>query len=440
MEIQTLILLELDSTKSLSALIHASPRLFAVFLSSKEKILSACVMRGIEPEVLPIAIAVAEIYSLPRGPDKTVVMDSIHHLDRLETVENMVQIIPFSTSVHLCRLCRTVDFMISDFVEYIGKKMEGYEFYLGQQRDAYFLSNPLSTTEKGRLQRAFFNLELYSHLFYSEPDEYSKFSANEQAGLFLSRMLSWQIAELACVHAYLLDRLSYIFDEVEDRFVACALEEKAEVTSVNSARFENGCHGQHEDPTSENETGRCSDCDTTGYGSESMSESSSDNEDDDECCSPMACGCPDRFDMEDLFFARHTKISWHNNYMEYMISLGLESLHLLFLMKTEERSQVVVANGQIGGDFLAESLAVDTRNYMVMETRGAEQKDEIPYGQSLKFIGDKLSAPNLAWFWSFGFQQHLATNSTLRSCFFYSWGYVFWDAARIGSSHILDNT
>ena len=64
-ELHTLILLQLDSTKSLSALIYASPYLFAVFLSAKDRILLTCVLREMQSEVLPTAIATAEAYSLP---------------------------------------------------------------------------------------------------------------------------------------------------------------------------------------------------------------------------------------------------------------------------------------------------------------------------------------------------------------------------------------
>ena len=128
-EIQTLILLQLESTKSLSVLIHTSPYLFTVYLTSKQKILSTCVQREIETEVLPIATAAAKISSLPRGSDKTTVIDSIRYLDTLDTTESMVRTLPISISIHLSRLYRTVNFVIKDFVEYIRKTTERYEFY-----------------------------------------------------------------------------------------------------------------------------------------------------------------------------------------------------------------------------------------------------------------------------------------------------------------------
>ena len=443
-ELHTLILLQLDSTKSLSALIHASPYLFAVFLSAKEKILSACALRGVEPEVLPTAIVAAEAYFLPRGPDKINVIGLMHRLDELETGDSMDWTISISTSVQLSRLCRTVDFMILDFVDYIKKKTEGYEFYSRQETDASFLSNPLSITERGRLQRAFFTLELYPHVFHSEPHQNSTFTAMVQSRIFFGRLPSWQITELACVHEYLIDRLGGIFDEVENRFVACVLEENARAATEKDARFENFCFEPHVDSAS--------DCELRAYsGSECMSESISesqtmedtDSDDDSDYGFSLPLGHgPDRFDGEDLFFANHTKYPNHRVNMEYMIPLGLKFFHNLFLADGEKRFQLVVASAKYGGDFLRESLEERSGKHLVVENISADQKDEIPVGHSLEFYGDRLRAPNLAWLWSFGFTQYSTSygiDDSLQGCFLRSWGYTFWDAIRIQSFHLLDD-
>ncbi|MCJ1397811.1 hypothetical protein MMC11_001007 [Xylographa trunciseda] len=318
--------------------------------------------------------------------------------------------------------------MISDFVEYIGKNGERYKFSSVQETDTSFFLNPLSITERGRLQRAFFNLELYSRLFHSEPNQASEFNAIEQSCLFLSRMPSWQITEIACIHEYLLDRLVYIFDKVEDRFVAFD--------------FVNGAS---------------SDCSTAEYASESMSESESESEGESESEStssnsseagnyddysiPTELQGWDRFEGGDRFFAQHTKRSDHKHYMEYMTSLGLEWFHNLFLADDANRSQIVVTSGQFGGDFLAKSLAARPRDYMVLEKVESDGNDEVPYGHPLKFLGDRLDTPNLAWLWSFDFRQSTANSaiaSRPQNSFLRSWGYVFWDATRIRSFQILD--
>ena len=335
--------------------------------------------------------------------------------------------------------------MITDFIDYIGEKTKEYEFRSSQNVNASFLSVPVSTTEKGRLQRAFFTLELYSHLFHTKPDHDSIFTANEQSRLFFDRMPSWQIVELACVHNYLIDRLGDIFDEVENRFVICVLEENARVKNEKTARFENFCSGHHEDSAYD-----CELCASSG--SESMSESESesasetmsdiDSEDEiDWRFSLSYRDGPDRFDYDDLFFAQLTKHSDHKIYMEYMISLGLDLFHSLFLGGDKKRFQIVVANAKYGGAFLAKSFEELTGSHMVVDNMGARQKEEIPWGHSLEFHGDNLNSPNLAWLWSFGFKQHSSSYSigdSLKSCFLRSWGYTSRDATRIRSFHILD--
>ncbi|MCJ1288210.1 hypothetical protein MMC26_007565 [Xylographa opegraphella] len=410
-EIHTLILLQLDSGKSLSALIHASPYLFAVFLSAKEKILSACLQREVDPQVLPIALVAAEAHSLPRGPDRTTVVNTLQHLDELEAAESM--------------------------------KAEEYKFNLDQESDASFISNPLSSTERGRLQRAFLSLELYSHLFHSEPWQDSTFTASEQSSLFFDRLPSWQKIELACVHEYLRDRLGNIFDEVENIFVNRVREETAKAISEKTTRFDNFCSGPHVDSASD-----CELCASSG--SEDMSESDSESDtmsdidsDDDISCKfslPPGYGA-DRFDYEDIFWARLTKGRGHMINMEYMISLGLKFFNELFLADSEKRFKIVVASAKYGGDFLAKSLRAGSGHHMVVENMGTEQEEEIPWDQSLEFHGDKLSAPNLAWLWSHGFTQGFISNridDLPHDRFLRSWGYSLWDATRMQSLHILD--
>ncbi len=412
-ELHTLILLLLDSTQSLFALIQASPRLYAVFLASKEKILSASVRRQIHPEVLPIAVAVTNISHLPRGMDRTAVIDTLNDLHAKNKDDCMSRILPFSTSVHLCRLCRSIDFTILDFTRYVSTRTEEYGFSLAKDPNSDFLSSRLSLTETGRLQRAFFNIELYSQLFYTGPHGKGKFTALEQSSLFLARMPSWQIEELACIYDYLMARLSRIFDEVEDKFVTSVTGDSSKPSRVVTAEPETLTRVQQVDCTSE---------DGTDYDSDASSE---------------LLG-PDRFDHEDVFFSSFTKSHEHDWYMEFMVSLGLTSLRDLFVMNDEQRTQVVRANGHSERDFLGKALLEKPRgSYMSAENTDGMEEIKVPYGQSLTFHGDKLNEPNLAWLWSFGFKQEYLFREAERS-FLCSWGYVFWDNIRIQSSKILD--
>ena len=87
----------------------------------------------------------------------------------------------------------------------------------------------LSSTETGRLQRAFCRIELYRRLFsrcsHDYPDGVHSclrlpfLGPTEQANLFLRNLPAFQITELGCIRDYLFRRLRGIFDDLENEAV-----------------------------------------------------------------------------------------------------------------------------------------------------------------------------------------------------------------------------
>ena len=154
-------------------------------------------------------------------------------------------------------------------------------------------------------------------------------------------MPSWQIAELASVYDYLMDRLGHIFDKAEETFVTFVLNEHPGLIKASSMEAGYCRLSQHLNYDLMNHSDSSSDDRlleaASDDGSKAMSESDSNDEDESRSVS-LSDGSDsyehgvgtDRFDCEDNFFASYTKLTWHNDYMSYMISLGLPSLYRLF--------------------------------------------------------------------------------------------------------------
>lgn len=152
-EIVCLILNAIPNMKTLSALLRASPRCFRVYRTCRELILPRVVWNQITHAILPIALDAlqqrenrkfrlyrTELYSSQRTPKEP-------------------QEILLGTWKRLHAFHEIVDFFILAFTKARLAVLE--DTFHPQSRDL-----SLSDFEYARLARAFYNLDLYSHLFY----------------------------------------------------------------------------------------------------------------------------------------------------------------------------------------------------------------------------------------------------------------------------------
>ena len=239
-ELQQKILLHLESLDTLHALIRASPRILQVFRLNRETTLSRIALGHYHLAVQPEAIAVAKLAHLQclsqqdGQSRRDTALELCHALplqltSRCET-DNLGPIV-----VHLCKLQRVVRFFLEDYVRNTLPILD----QLGQSQDLDILpvyppysqaSLPqLSSTETGRLQRAFCRIELYRRLFsrcsHDSLDGIHTclrdppLEPAEQATLFLRDLPSFQITELGCIRDYLFRRLRGICDDLENEAV-----------------------------------------------------------------------------------------------------------------------------------------------------------------------------------------------------------------------------
>ena len=239
-ELQQRIMLHLENLDTLHSLIHASPRLYQVFLLTRESILSTITLSQFHPAVQSEAMAVARLAHLQH---------QLPH-DRQSQRDMAIKFCnTFPTQIHswcesndkgpvsiqLCKLEKVVRFFILDYARNCLPILD----QLGQSQDLDILSEyppfkdvsqlQLSSTEIGRLQRSFCRIELYRHLFsrcfHDIPDgihkclEKPSLKAAEQAIYFLQDLPVFQITEIACIRDYFFRRLRGIWDELENEAV-----------------------------------------------------------------------------------------------------------------------------------------------------------------------------------------------------------------------------
>ena len=266
-EIQQQILCNLESLDTLYALICASPRFYRVFRLNKDNTLSDIVLSQFHPAVRLEAVAVAALVQLQHQSQRNTVLRFCDTFpDRIHSWCDSNALGTIST--HLCKLNRDANFFINDYT----RNTLPILHQLGQSQDRKILSEypphndvfdpRLSSTEIGRLQRAFCRFELYRHLFSRCSHDVHNgthncirlppLTAQEQANRFLRVLPTFQITEIACVRDYLYRRLPGTLDHLENEAVrtmpleAMTFEESDEAARWRSPFYMFTTEAQHE--------------------------------------------------------------------------------------------------------------------------------------------------------------------------------------------------
>ena len=228
-EIQLQILVNANNPNDLHALIQASPRLYQLFVLNKNLALSAVACRNIHSAVITDALVFAKISQLEKPLSRNTVIEVF------ETYPSGLQEEPIITtpvSVTLCKLANNISFFIEDYARNTLPIMEGlgrsldFDILPSYSAEASASFSKLSSSETGRLQRAFCRFEIYRTLFArcsSDLDHDTQkcayepsLSAAEQASMFFERFPDFQVTEINCVRDYLHRRLRGICSQLED--------------------------------------------------------------------------------------------------------------------------------------------------------------------------------------------------------------------------------
>lgn len=233
-ELQILLLQQAGTPDELHALIRSSPRLLQVFLLNKQKILSAVARRQFHPAVLPDALIFAKISQCAQ-PLSSNAAKRFYKIDQNELREWTDTITSIAEVVTLCDLARNVKFFVEDYAS----NTLGIMKAIGEPRDfcripsdwpeEKLMRSNLSSTDIGRLERAFVRFEVCRHFLARctskerirrhETGLKRSSEAEEQATFYLQQFPDFQITEINCIRDYLSRRLRCICYKLED--IAC---------------------------------------------------------------------------------------------------------------------------------------------------------------------------------------------------------------------------
>ena len=376
-ELQCRILTGIPNMKTLRALLSASPRFFQVYKTCREVVLSHVAWNYITPAVVPIALDALEQRANREFTSQSTLREP-HE-------------IPLETWKSLLRFHQIVDSLISSFTS---SRLVALENSMDPHKQTVLPHEPpdrnlnLSQLEYGRLARAFYHLELYSHIEASH-----KMAMLSQSWTFIQSLRDWELEELLCVRSYMMERLIDYLNKFEDDFMKKYLRDKPRVIwpsqdsqQLTGARFN---------------------------------------------CRPS----------QNTRLLNRTRLSWRCNlffddsnsadWIESCLARGLEYLSAVFSADTLPDKFNTLDRVDQYYHWMSYALNNAERH----SKKKVAAKIEKPSENSFH---DNIEQPNEAWFWAEGskiYHRYLPDGCDTND--FQRWGYVIWDHARLERLGIL---
>ncbi|KAI4113271.1 MAG: hypothetical protein LQ345_005714, partial [Seirophora villosa] len=211
-ELQIAIMRYVTSTKSLLALLNASPRFYQVFRTRKEYVLTELARNQFPGSVFVNAWDTAKALQLPQPLTREVSDGFIETFAKDNQYEQPV--LPLSISISICQLGPLVNWFVQDFWSNCLGNLKRLGACLGLQQDVQALESPLSAIEKGRIQRAFCRFETTGLLLTTLEGKGDVYL--DQGQQFLGQFTTDDIEEVACVRDYFARRLWGVFEAIEE--------------------------------------------------------------------------------------------------------------------------------------------------------------------------------------------------------------------------------
>ncbi|KAL9114051.1 MAG: hypothetical protein Q9227_001823 [Pyrenula ochraceoflavens] len=381
--------------EDLFAFILTCRRMNQIFNNQKSSMLSSVVQNAIHPYALADAINAVRCSKISKLVDSSTDTESTkltitHFCQTYAKKENCIVHqgrIDEPTATALCRLYSGVHFFLSDFTASALESLRASTSAQIETAHNFGSKSVLSSTERGRLQRAFFRFEIFRRLFRQplHRDDSTPFpDGKEQAELFLSHFPAWEIEELACIHQYLQGAIEKEFDKIEDELV-----ERLELFAYPGSSFYSNNPGTWLETKN---------FEWFGFG----------------------------------FLSEYEKQIHHADYArEFFFSRGLQFMKRFIESDEKDRLTIVmsVPPWLKFEAFLQEALTADISS-------SKRPSCAVHKGEKQAFQGDTLEKQNHGWLWANGYEPtaeyYLHQDWDLRRL-----GYVFWDNERLEESGIF---
>jgi hypothetical protein len=410
LELQLMILREVSDIEGLAHLLTASPRLCHAFSLDRAKILSLILYRTIGEELWPDAVAAVRAEMLPRRSlTRQQRIDYVREYHRFQN-EPHYPPVDLRTAIGLCRIHWAVRYHAKRFaqhsISFLVDCAKGLSFGpdnpAGPEGTA--VTSALSAAEETRLFRAFFRFQLYGRLFYNA----GAMKEDEQRALFASKLLPWEVEEIASVYGYLTRLIHTTFDEAGEEYLDMITTEHDLAAAV----------GGIDDPMEVDEIPGITDASRAVRYFESRLE-----------------GDIARKSMTGLFWDRGIELC-QARLKSYLVTSGLCHLRRLFESSGDERSRLVSTSDDCGKPLNPPSM---NRLIDFALTRGRMRPHEIILAESPAQEPQTTEDANSAWHWAHGGNSRADWSTG----FFHelrSWGYVFWDDSRVRTSGLFEQT
>lgn len=409
MDIQLMILREVSDIECLAHLVMASPSFCRVFSDHRENILSRVVYLTYGAELWPDAVAAVRAEMLPQGSLTRVQrLDYVREYHRFQN-ETHYPPVDIDTTKGLCRLYWTVRYHVKHFAErsisFLADCAKTPVYPGGPERSkGTAVTSALSAAEKTRLYRAFFRFQMYARFFYNVTTD-----KDEKRALFASKLLPWEVEEIASVYSYVTRRIQDKYDEAGDEYLDTLAIERHLAAAVGGVG----------DPF-EMERSRTHNSNLLRLAARQYD-------------ARLAGDIARKPLVGSLEFSEPKTGLYEARLKAYLVSSGLCHLRRLFESSGDERSCMVSAFDDFGS-FQTPSLnkmidyALTRRRLLFIP---ATILDELPSNEP-----QTTEDSNSAWIWAH------AGSTEKWGCGFYhdlrDWGYVFWDDSRVRTAGIFE--
>jgi hypothetical protein len=210
-EIQRLILIHSPTFGTLRALVHASPRLHAVYTADRLRILRGFVEQSLDDLLIDAHAAYLsgkDEFQLNR--EMPMLWEFVHAYEQRHAAVEQSEIAAQLTLEELVQLVR----FHGSVVEFL---TERYAVWALAALSSSPEAQPISATERRRIQRGIYRLQIFCNICgtrgagRSSPNCITHdFDRIRVLGLFPA----WQVEEIFCVHEFVKDSYGGIFDQV----------------------------------------------------------------------------------------------------------------------------------------------------------------------------------------------------------------------------------
>lgn len=395
-----LTILELLPPLDVFCAVRASPTIYRTFIAYKSHLLNHTLRETIHPACRADAYTALDAQNISRliksgEPIAKVKLEcfSIFSSDRTRRRQNHDEFKIDNPKLDtLFRLHVSIERLIDSYCHWTIANLSSREKPTPLQTTTAHRRANLSSTERGRLQRAFYRCEIYTRFqrVLHMLDKGAALNFSQIVLSFVSQFTLYEFEELVSVQQFLAQFIRSLCEKVEDDLFS----------HVTSGSVDAG-----------------------------VDKDLSTN------ASTKACNVGKLLDECGLsFFTKSYRDIYHSGHVKLLISCGLPYIMSLSLMKPQVLKHALLksdmdSRGSTATDFFSQGgLDIDSCD--------EKQKGVLLRGELVDITHDKIDSPNLGWVWGSSFQDFVKPDSPamfdLRDQ-----GYVFWDKERLQESGLV---